>query len=272
MQQANAHVSKHIIEKKVKGKVAEDSDDYDSGKRQQQRMYLRHLIKNRRKRKDSNERIIKPVVNQNQFLSQENPHLLEDNVLFLVLIGKRNFHTYLISDQEASRCRAAFKTLLANHPDDDCHEACFGLAKIYYHLNRLDRAHDFIAKACRMRPRDKVYSLWNSLIAFYRVSFGNLSSVNDPKELPSLKKQMQDCYSTLAAGLEVAPDSLATLFMLLKLCAYAERYEQTRFQGLRFKRKARDFALRIKNADEYMGYLAWAEIYVSLPEKRDLGI
>jgi hypothetical protein len=32
------------------------------------------------------------------FFSAENPFLLEDNILYLILIGKRNFHTYLISD------------------------------------------------------------------------------------------------------------------------------------------------------------------------------
>ena len=122
------------------------------------------------------------------FLSAENPHLLEDNILFLVLIGKKNFHTYLISDQEANRCRTMFKNLIINHPDDDCHEAYFGLAKIYFHLNRLEVAHDCIHKAVRIRPRDRVYKLWEGLILFYIVSFGNLASAVNSDDVPLLKK------------------------------------------------------------------------------------
>jgi len=142
---------------------------------------------------------------QSQFLSAENPYLLEDNILFLVLIGKRNFHTYLISDQEASRCRTNFKNIIQRHPDDECHEAYFGLAKIYFHLNRLELAYDCVSKACKMRNRDRVYLLWKCLISFYIVSFGNLHSVEDPTEIPLLKKQMQDCYSTLIISVDLNP-------------------------------------------------------------------
>jgi len=37
--------------------------------------------------------------------------------------------------------------------------------------------------------------------------------------------------------------------MLVKLCAYAEKYETTRFQGLKFKKRAKDFAIKIKKID-----------------------
>jgi tetratricopeptide (TPR) repeat protein len=106
------------------------------------------------------------------FLSAENPTLLEDNILYMILIGKRNFHTYLISDQEANRCKTMFKNLITAHPDDELHEAYFGLAKIYFHLNRLDVAFDCIFKAVKIRSSDPVYLLWKSLILFYIVTFG----------------------------------------------------------------------------------------------------
>jgi tetratricopeptide (TPR) repeat protein len=67
-----------------------------------------------------------------------------------------------------------FKNLLAAHPDDDLHEAYFGLAKIYFHLNRLDVAYDCIFKAVKIRPTDQVYLLWKGLILFYLVSVGSL--------------------------------------------------------------------------------------------------
>lgn len=67
-----------------------------------------------------------------------------------------------------------FKNLLAAHPEDDLHEAYFGLAKIYFHLNRLDVAYDCIFKAVKIRPVDLVYLLWKGLILFYLASVESL--------------------------------------------------------------------------------------------------
>jgi tetratricopeptide (TPR) repeat protein len=100
--------------------------------------------------------------------------LLEDNILFMILIGKRNFHTYLISDQEANKCKTMFKRLINDHPEDEMHEAYFGLAKIYFHLNRLDVAYDCIYKAVKFRPQDSVYLLWKGLILFYILQLNQL--------------------------------------------------------------------------------------------------
>jgi hypothetical protein len=56
--------------------------------------------------------------------------------------------------------------------------------------------------------------------------------------------------------------------MLIKLCIYAESNDL----GVKFKKKAKDYAVLIKKADEYMGYMAWAEIYLSQNEKKEVGI
>lgn len=84
---------------------------------------------------------------QSVVLHSENPLLLEDNVLFLVLIGKKNFHTYIVADQEVSRYRIMYKNLIQKQRD--CHEALFGLAKIYFHLNKLKEALECIRKATK---------------------------------------------------------------------------------------------------------------------------
>ncbi len=102
--------------------------------------------------------------------------LLEDNILFLILIGKKSFHTYLISDQLASRCRNVFKGLIKKTADpatgqSDCHEAYFGLSKIYFHLNKLEIALDCIKRAVSLRKKDPVYLLWQGLILYYMISF-----------------------------------------------------------------------------------------------------
>jgi len=202
-------------------------------------------------------------------VSAENPHLLQDNILYLALIGKRNFHTYLISDMEAGRCKNIFKGLIAK--DSDCHEGYFGLAKIYFHLNRLEVAFDCIHKACRLKPQDLVYVLWKGLILFYIVSFRNLHIGERPEELPALRTQFRDCYDALTLAASLSRDtSLAALFLLVKLCAHAERFDH--LLKLRFKKSAKDFALKIATVEKYLGYMAWAEIYIADPSKRHLGL
>jgi len=132
--------------------------------------------------------------------------------MYLILIGKKNFHTYLISDQEANRCKTMFKNLITAHPDDELHEAYFGLAKIYFHLNRLDVAYDCIFKAVKIRPSDHVYLLWKGLILFYLVSVCSLEYFEQPKKdlLSTLHKHLTACYKILNTTLETNPNSKAS--------------------------------------------------------------
>lgn len=65
-------------------------------------------------------------------------------------------------------------------------------------------------------------------------------------------------------------DSLASLFILLKLAVFAEKYHKN--LKLRFPKKAEDFALDIQKIDKYLGYIGWAEIYIGNREKRKLGV
>lgn len=68
-----------------------------------------------------------------------------------------------------------FKNLVKKHPHE-CHEAYFGLAKIYFHLNRLEFSLDCIWKAILMRGvEDHVYFMWQGLILYYLISYGQLN-------------------------------------------------------------------------------------------------
>jgi predicted Zn-dependent protease len=67
------------------------------------------------------------------------------------------------------------------------------------------------------------------------------------------------------------PNSLASGFIMIKLLTHVEKY-QSELGGVKFKKKAKDQAQLIKKADEYFGYLAWAEIYVSTKDKREVAI
>jgi tetratricopeptide (TPR) repeat protein len=55
--------------------------------------------------------------------------------------------------------------------DYDCHEAHFGLAKIYYHLQKYDFALESIRKAVNIRPNDDIYLLWKGLILYYYITY-----------------------------------------------------------------------------------------------------
>ncbi len=79
------------------------------------------------------------------------------------------------------------------------------------------------------------------------------------------------CYKTLNQALDVNPKSLASIFILIKLCVHVENYK-SEFGNIKFKRKSKDYAQIMKKADDYMGYLGWAEIYISTKEKREVGI
>lgn len=61
------------------------------------------------------------------------------------------------------------------------------------------------------------------------------------------------------------------MFILIKLCVHVEKYK-SEFGNIKYKKKAKDYAQMMKKADEYMGYLGWAEIYISSKEKREVGI
>lgn len=58
---------------------------------------------------------------------------------------------------------------------------------------------------------------------------------------------------------------------MVKLLTHVEKY-QKELGGIKFRKKAKDYAQTLKKADEYIGYLAWAEIYISTTEKREVGI
>ena len=59
--------------------------------------------------------------------------------------------------------------------------------------------------------------------------------------------------------------------MLIKLCSFVEKYS-SQLNGLKLKNLAKDFALLISKIDPYIGYIAWAEIYLSQDKKKDLGV
>lgn len=77
----------------------------------------------------------------------------------------------------------------------------------------------------KIRPTDTVYLLWRGLILFYIVSHKSLSLKEDPEEIPLIVSKMNDCYAALCEALSGSKHSIASMYMLLKLCTYAEKYE-----------------------------------------------
>jgi len=61
--------------------------------------------------------------------------------------------------------------------------------------------------------------------------------------------------------LSIAPNNVTCLFVLLYLILEIEAQKSTLKIIPKFK--VEDIAVRIKENDPYIGYLAWAEIYLS---------
>ena len=66
------------------------------------------------------------------------------------------------------------------------------------------------------------------------------------------------------------PNSIASILMLIKLCNFVERNENKLNHKL--KKQAKDFALKMQKINQYMGYIAWSEVYIASTSKKALGI
>ncbi|CDW77883.1 ras-2 protein [Stylonychia lemnae] len=241
-----------------------------------QKTYLRHLIK--KKPLDQDDQLINfttllgmngnsvSTYSNKLLLNTDSHQLLEDCIIFLVLIGRKNFHTYLLSDQEANRQRILYSNLLKKN---ESHEAYFGLAKIYFYLNKLEQAYDFICRAIQMKQNDGLYYLWQGFILYYLVSYSS-NRLKKEEQVQKVKKYLKESERALNKALKLNNKSVAIMYLLLKLSVWSEKNKKK--YKYQFSRKGQDYALKIQKLDSYMGYMAWAEIYISQREKRQLGI
>jgi len=144
--------------------------------------------------------------------------VLEDNILFVLLIGSKSFHSYILSDAEANRCRIFFRNLIKK--SDACHEAYFGLAKIYYHLKKYEYALEHVRKAISNRPHDYLYLLWKGLILYFLLI--SKSEEDLASEKTRVKGYLSECEEALMLSVKLnkTSNTLATHFILMRLSIF----------------------------------------------------
>ena len=85
-----------------------------------------------------------------------------------------------------------------------------------------------------------------------------------------MKLMMCECEKSLLKCLQLNNKSKVSIFLLLYLTLFMEKVQKK--YNMLPKKKSKDYALKIQKANKYLGYIAWAEIYLNDPEKIQLGI
>lgn len=68
----------------------------------------------------------------------------------------------MVSDYELKKCKKVFKRILQKLPE--CHEAHFGLGKLFAHQGDCIQALEHLEKALDLFPHDKLYTVWNLVL------------------------------------------------------------------------------------------------------------
>ena len=90
------------------------------------------------------------------------------------------------------------------------------------------------------------------------------------KSVDNRKVFARNCQDYIMKLLALSPNNTTGLFILLYLTQEIEA--QKSVLKIQAKFKVEDIAVRIKEKDTYIGYLAWAEIYPSRKDKQDFGL
>jgi hypothetical protein len=84
------------------------------------------------------------------------------------------------------------------------------------------------------------------------------------------KKYFEQCEQGALDVLKYDPNNLVALYILLLLSCEARVLKNTGKNILiESVSHAEDYAIRIKSVSEYLGYISWSEIYLSLDKKEE---
>ena len=125
---------------------------------------------------------------------------------------------------------------------------------------------------------DYLYHLWKGLILFYYITSKTATQISAESSQSNItimtylvKRDLRECEDSLllSCKLNHISKSVAALFLLLKVTIHIEKRKS--ILKMTPLRKKQEYALKISKIDQYMGYIAWAEIYLSEKGKEDLG-
>ena len=133
-----------------------------------------------------------------------------------------------------------------------CSEAYFGLGKIYFSRNLISEALEYFELALKGPKRDPGYCLWAAMSLFYL--YKKAQKKNKPALALKIERYWLEC-------LEKNDKDFNSLFIYLHTVLDAtEKLKSSKYKP---RYQAEDIAVKVKNGDNYKGYLAWTELYVA---------
>ncbi|OMJ90487.1 hypothetical protein SteCoe_7191 [Stentor coeruleus] len=217
---------------KLKGNITiPELSFYDSNEFEEQAQ--KKLQELRKAREIENERWTAPII--------EKQDLLSTFVFFLV---KEKHLQIMIPDYEVVACKEIF-----NKPS--CHEACFGLARLYGYEGKFYQALEYLNMALSYK-NDIIYKVWQSIF-----------TVKITKQTETETVQAKSLFSSLLCCNPTKRSS--SVINLLQGCLESSEtlwgYMELSLKGFSDLDLPEHYASRIKSLDPYMGYLSWSEVY-----------
>eukprot|EP00742_Colponemidia_sp_Colp-10_P004931 GILJ01005267.1.p1 GENE.GILJ01005267.1~~GILJ01005267.1.p1 ORF type:complete len:687 (+),score=98.02 GILJ01005267.1:166-2061(+) len=150
------------------------------------------------------------------------------------------------------KSESCFIKLLRAHPDT--YEALFGLARLRIFDANFKDAIDLLNRAIHLRPHDPLFHMW----------LGHAYLMHSAEETGRVRNrtllQAEKCYEQC---LSLDDGNVEALWGLLEISFDPP----TEFwYGNPKRRSPQDWAIYIKEIDDYVGYLAWAEAFLRGPD------
>lgn len=188
----------------------------------------------------------------NDILAESDEDSSKCIIFSLLLIDKPNMHMNVTSDFEIKRSEGIFASMIKK--SDECHEAYFGLGKILFFKNEINKAIEMFELAIKYYEEDPVYCLWAAFTQFYLYKRCARHSVR--KRDYALKTEHY-AHVCIKSNKKDANALMIMLNLVLDLEKHSDLVKMIP------KYHPEDLAVLIKEADDYKGYIAWAHIYIS---------
>ncbi|CAI2360996.1 unnamed protein product [Moneuplotes crassus] len=180
-----------------------------------------------------------------------------DIILQLLLLGvEKKYNMHITCDYELKECEYLFEDMADRY--SYCPEAYFGLGKIYFSKNLIDKALGMFELSLQGPKRDPVYCLWAAMALLYMLQTTK-SSQKKLKILHNIEIYCTECLESQSQ------DTNALFILLFATLSGMSQFSEKKYAP---KYSPEDIAVFIKEINNYKGYLAWTEIYLYKDKKK----
>ena len=162
----------------------------------------------------------------------------------------------LIPDYELMSCKKYFSSVISSN--NSCHEAFFGLGRLYSYEGRYYEGLKYINIAISIYP-DLFYIQWSVVLAIKCNQ--SIKAENSLCTMLCCLPKKTANQELLLSRLETLPKTTTTLWCYMELCRTGVESEATEY-----------YATCIKDSDQYLGYLAWSDIYMNSSAQQSIDI